>query len=110
MSSALLREPCRSCGRTGQYHQGRGLCGMCHRRHHLAGTLDRYPPLGPADRRGLPPDRAAFDAYCDASWAALLADVHERERARRSLVLAAAADLPPGELRRYLAAATVAAD
>lgn len=111
MGSAPLRQPCRSCGRTGQTHQGRGLCGMCHRRHTRAGTLDLFPPLGPADRRRpLPVDRAAFDAYCDASWATLMADVRERERARRPLVLAAPADPPRGELRRNLAAASVAAD
>ena len=101
---------CRDCGGPAETRVGRNLCRRCYNRHYAHGTLDRFPPRAVTKlfEQRLPADRAAFDAYCDASWRTLLADVHERERARRSLVLA---DTPSPPYREtWLPAAPVAAD
>lgn len=102
---------CHDCGGPAEARVGRNLCRRCYNRHYAHGTLDRFPPRVPIERRDqrLPADRAAFDAYCDASYATFLADVREREAAGRSLVLAGPG-APVSSARRALSDTMIAAD
>ena len=101
--------PCLDCGRVGISTGGRGICTSCRYRRERDGTLDQRPLIGASPSALLPADRAAFDAYCDASYATFLADVHERMAAGRSLVLAGPG-APVSNARHALSDAMIAAD
>lgn len=89
MGNVPLREPCRSCGRVGVTHQGRGLCSACYHRQLRAGTLGHYPPVGPPPPRPpMPEDGDARRAYLAAADAWLRRDIRARLAAGTSLVTA----------------------